>query len=238
MKKIILTTGTCALIYALIVLIMTNINTGIVVFTGLVLIVIIYGFWFDRLNKIVHIIMVMAATVFFSVISFLALYGNNHTTDFTEDVVFVLGSGLVDDEIQPTLKARLEQALLYYENNPHAIFILCGGYGARQTISEAYAMANFLIAAGIPADSLILEALSTSTYENFAFATQILANYFPDGFRLTIITNNFHMYRAGFLARHFELEPTYFSAPTPFLEWAGNFTRELLAVFNTWLFQT
>ena len=118
------------------------------------------------------------------------------------------------------------------------MFIVCGGYGKDQTISEARAMEDFLVVAGIPYDQIIMEDLSTSTYENFVFTIDILVNYFPDGFRSVVITNNFHMYRVGCLARHLGLEPARFGASTPFFTWAHNFTREFMAVFNTWLFQT
>ena len=238
MKKIILTIGIVGVIYALMALLMAYVGIGLVVFTGLALVVVIYGFLFDRMCKFIHLLMGFSATVFFSMIIFLAIYGSIHTTEFTEDVVFVLGAGLVDDEIAPTLESRLKQALLYYANNPDAMFIVCGGYGKNQTISEARAMADFLIAGGISYEQIILEDLSTNTYENFSFAIDILVAYFPDGFQSVVITNNFHMYRAGYLARYLGIEPTRFGASTPFLTWAHNFTREFMAVFNTWLFQT
>jgi len=238
MKKIILTIGILTLIYTLITAIATGIGIGLFLFIFLTIIVVIYGLLFDRVHKLIHILMGAGFATFFGMISFLAIYGSIHTTDFTEDVVFVLGAGLVADEVTPTLEARLNQTLQYFEYNPNAVFIVCGGYGTGQTISEARAMADFLVASGIPYEQIILEDLSTNTYENFAFAIDILAEYFPDGFSSVVITNNFHMYRSGYLARHLGLEPTRFGASTPFWTWPRNFTREFMAVFNTWLFQT
>ena len=238
MKKIVLIIGIAALIYALITAILIGFGIGLFIFTVLTIIVITYGLLFDKVHKLIHILMGAGFATFFGMITFLAIYGNIHTADFTEDVVFVLGAGLVADEIPPTLEARLNQALLYFEQNSRAMFIVCGGYGEGQTISEARAMADFLIAGGIPYEQIILEDLSTNTYENFAFAIDILAEYFPDGFRSVVVTNDFHMYRSGYLARHLGLEPTRFGAPTPPRTWSRNFTREFMAVFNTWLFQT
>ena len=197
-----------------------------------------YSLVFETVTKVVHITICVIYAIPIVVITFLAIYGNISTTDFTEDVVFVLGAGLEEDEILPALQARLDQALLYFENNPNAIFVVCGGYGDGQTVSEARAMGGFLITRGVPYEQVIFEDLSTNTYENFAFALELLDEYFPDGFRSVIITNNFHMYRAGYLARHFGIRPTRFAARTPILTWHSNYMREFMAVFNTWFFQT
>jgi len=238
MKKVILIIGIVALIYALLEMVFTGPVIGLMMFMFLITILIIYGILFDSIHQLIHILIGVGTTIFFGIISFLAIYGSIHTTDFTEDVVFVLGAGLVEDQILASLEARLDQTLLYFERNPNAMFVVCGGYGEGQTISEARAMADFLIAGGVPYEQIILEDLSTNTYENLVFALEILAEYFPDGFRSVVVTNHFHMYRSGYLARHLGLEPTRFGAPTPFMTWAGNYTREFMAVFNTWLFQT
>lgn len=238
MKKIILTIGIFLLFLGLEIVISHNFSIVALLYflagTGLIA----YSKVFEKVTRLVHTILSILYAVPIIVIAFLVIYGSIHTTDFTEDVVFVLGAGLRDDEILPTLEARLEQTLLYFENNPDALFVVCGGYGEGQTISEARAMADFLIAGGIPSEQIMLEDLSTSTYENFTFALQLLDEKFPDGFSSVIITNNFHIYRSGYLARHLGIEPTHFGAHTPILAWHVTFMREFMAVFNTWLFQT
>ena len=196
---------------------------------------ILYGLNLEKLTSVVHIAVVTMFAIPIAMMIFLGAYGSNQTADFSEDVVFVLGAGLREDEIQPTLMARLHQALLYFERNPDAMFVVCGGYGAGNTISEASAMAGFLLDNGIPSEQIILENSSTNTYENFVFGVELVSNYFSDGFRATVITNNFHIYRAGYLARDLGIDLTHFGAPTPILTWHVNFPREVLAVFNAWL---
>lgn len=198
----------------------------------------VLGIFFNKFGKVLRWLAGLIYAVPLLMISFLAIYGNIPTTDFSEDVVFVLGAGLSNDQILPTLEARLDQALVYFEKNPAAIFIVCGGYGENQTISEAQAMAGYLMAGGIPQDQILLEDKSTNTYENFAFALEILEREFPEGFTSVIITSNFHIYRSGYLASHFGIQPQRFGAPTPFQMWHSNYMREFLAVFNTWLVQT
>jgi len=229
-----------------VILILLGLNSLIFhdqIFAGMIylsagVILIIYDIVFTKVKRLVHFAMGILYFIPILMVGFLAIYGSNHTTDFTENVVFVLGAGLRDDEILPTLEARLNQTLLYFEQNSDAIFVVCGGYGEDQTISEARAMADFLVAGGIPYVQIILEDASTSTYENFYFAMALLNEHFPDGFSSVIITNNFHIYRSGFIARHLGLDPTHFGAPTPIRTLGGNYIREIFAVINTWLFQT
>jgi len=238
MKKIIFAIGIILILLGLDIIIFQRL--GIVPFAYFAAggALIFYSKIFDSVTKFVHVTIAIIYAIPVIMIAFLAIYGSAVTTDFTEDVVFVLGAGLEDDQILPPLAARLNQALQYFERNPDAMFIVCGGYGEDQTISEASAMADFLIDKGMPAEQIILEDLSTNTYENFAFALDILTEYFPDGFSSVVVTNNFHLYRAGYIARHLGISPTRYGARTPILSWHSAYMREFLAVFNTWILQT
>lgn len=196
---------------------------------------IIAGYYFDRLTKLQKISLAILYSIPLVLILIIVLFGRTHTTDFNEDVVFVLGAGLRNDEIRPTLQARLDQAVVYFEQNSAAIFIVCGGYGKKQTISEAEAMASYLIAAGIPEQQVLLEDRSTNTYENFEFAIEILNNYFPTGFNGVVITNDFHIFRSKHYARVHGIEVNRFGSSTPILTWHANFMREAIAVATLWL---
>lgn len=237
-KSLLITAGMLLLFLGLDVLIFwqTVSVAGLYFLGGFVLIG--YAILRNKLKMWVHVGVCMSYLLPLLAVVILAVYGRIPTADFTEDVVFVLGAGLRNDEILPTLEARLNRALDYFGENPSAMFVVCGGYGAGQTMSEARAMADFLIAGGIPVANIILEDASTSTYENLLFAQNILVAYFPEGFRATVVTNAFHQYRAGYLARYLGIDATRYGAPTPFYTWHHNYIRELLAIVNTWLFQT
>jgi len=212
----------------------------IVIFLYLIgaVILIMHGLMYQMNRKILNSVVIAIFMIpVFNILAF-GIYGSIQTTDFNEDVVFVLGAGLVNDEIQPILNRRLLQAVSYFEKNPDSIFIVCGGLGINQTISEARAMANFLIENGIPESQVLLEDKSTNTFENFKFAIEILENHFPNGFTSVIITNNFHQYRSSFLARYLSINPNRYPAQTPFFTWHRNYPRELLAIINTWVNQT
>lgn len=238
MKKILTVLGLLLMILGSITLIFFIVIpvAALYIFAGLLLV--IYAKYFEKVKIWLHCLAIIIFLIPASGLTFLAVYGSIHTTDFSEDVVFVLGAGLRNDEILSSLGSRLNQAVVYFQHNPDAIFIVCGGYGEGQSISEARAMANFLIAHGIPEAQIILEDASTSTYENFRFAIEILEAYFPDGFSSVIITNAFHQYRSGYLARYLGINPTRFGSSTPISMLHTSYVREMLAVINTWLFQT
>ena len=237
-KKIIVAIGIILILFSLDMLLQQRSGFAAAVYFLAGLTLLLYSKVFEKVTNLVHTTVAIIYTIPLIMMLILAVYGNIHTTNFDEDVVFVLGAGLRDDEIMSSLEARLNQTLRYYENNPGALFIVCGGYGVDQTISEARAIADFLIAGGIPSEQILLEDASTSTYENFRFALEILDEHFEDGFSSVVVTNVFHQYRAGYLARHLGINPTRFGAATPFLNWHGSYMREILAVVNTWLFQT
>lgn len=238
MKQLVLIIGILLILLGLEITISYEFGVVALVYFLAGALLVVYSFMVDRVTRWVHVAIGILYAVPIIGMLLLAIYGNHHTTDFTEDVVFVLGAGLIDDEIPPSLEARLDQALLYFDRNPDATFIVCGGYGEGQTISEARAMADFLIVGGIPENQILLEDVSTNTYENFLFALELVNEQFPEGFDSVVITNHFHMYRSGYLAHHLGIEPARFGAPTPIHTWHRNFMREFLAVFNTWWFQT
>ena len=238
MKKIIFSFSIVTLIISLMVLIFQSFDYVFIAYLFASIVFFVHYQFFDKIPKLGHVGLSILYSLPVAMMIFIIVYGNRHTTDFTEDVVFVLGAGLQNNEITATIEARLNQTLQYFERNPEAMFILCGGYGDDQMISEARAMANFLITNGIPAHQIIIEDLSTSTFENFKFGLTILEDYFPDGFSAVIITNNFHIYRAGYLARYLGINPSHFGASTPMRMWHHHFVREWMALFNTWLFQT
>jgi len=89
-----------------------------------------------------------------------------------------------------------------------------------------------LTARGIPRDKILLEELSTSTYENLVFAREILEEHFSDGFRAVLITNDFHIYRAVRTARRAGIDVNRIGAYTNWYTWPVNYLREILAVLN------
>ncbi len=96
------------------------------------------------------------------------------------DYVIVLGAQVRGTSPSLSLKKRLERAAEYAEENPGTIFILSGGQGPDEGISEAECMYQYLVAAGVPEDRLIKEDASTSTRENLTFSAEIIRGLAAD----------------------------------------------------------
>jgi len=231
--RLILFVGACALlINAIWLAVTTNMHHGHVLQSLLGVAVLVYVRYFNRFSRKIHLTSVILIAI--PAICALALffYGNSGRPDFSEDVVIVLGAGLNGEEVGSHLARRLTTAVDYLEQNPNAMVIVCGGLGAAQTITEAEAMARYLVAHGIAAERIIQEDLSTTTHENLLFAQEILARYFPDGFRAALITNDFHIFRATAMARDIGLDVVPLGAHTPTFTIGVNYLREMLAIVH------
>jgi len=214
-----------------------NLHLGYYLQTTVSIVFILYGMFFNKISNKIHILsgsVCLAAVIF---IVFLAAYGKTSNVDYTEDVIIVLGAGLrADNEVSPHLARRLISAIEYFDRNPNALIIVCGGLGAGREITEAEAMERFLTARGVPLESIIQEDMSTSTYENLVFAKEILESYFPDGFRAVLITSDFHIYRAVRTAQDIGLTVNRLGAHTPRGTLPVNYLREMMAVMYMWVF--
>jgi len=118
------------------------------------------------------------------------------------DAVIVLGAGVNGTQPSLTLRTRLDAALEYLEDYPDIPVVLTGGQGYGENITEAQCMYNYLTARGVDPARIILEERATSTAENFAFSKPLLqeAGIEPATNLIAVVTNDFHIYRANFIA--------------------------------------
>lgn len=145
----------------------------------------------------------------------------------------VLGAALWDNEPSPALKERLNLALQLLKQHKIDYLILSGGKG-KAKISEAEAMAQYLINRGISKERIILEAKSSNTKENMLYSAKLIQQY---GFQeVYIITHDYHMFRALAYARKAKIQ----AAPAPVhstVLWPPfHKTRECLAMIKQYLF--
>lgn len=150
------------------------------------------------------------------------------------DLVILLGAGLVNNQPSATLERRIATAAEYLRNHAPTPIIVCGGVGRGQTRSEAEAMRDGLIQWGIPAEQISMEAQSTSTDENLRFARQITQREQPSSsaLRVLIVTSNYHLGRAKYLARRHGFTPFGLPAPTPWSILPNAALRESLAIIK------
>jgi uncharacterized SAM-binding protein YcdF (DUF218 family) len=152
------------------------------------------------------------------------------------DFVVVLGAGLHDgDRVPPLLASRLDRARRVYQalagrREASPLLIVSGGQGHDERISEAEAMARYLIERGVPADHVLREDRSRTTEENLRFSHAIMSELKPD-YRCLVVTNNFHVFRAALTARRTGVRGQVIGAPTAAYFWPNATIREFAAVF-------
>ena len=91
-------------------------------------------------------------------------------------------------------------------------------------------MAAYLTARGVPADRLLLEDKSRTTEENLLFSKAIMDEIRP-GARVTVVTSDFHAFRAALLARRLGLRGQVTGARVAGYYRPSAMLREFAAVF-------
>ncbi len=152
------------------------------------------------------------------------------------DFVVILGSGLAGgDRVPPLLAGLLERGLRVHQalsrrRQPGPVVIVSGGKGTDERVSEAEAMARYLIDRGLPGDQVVREDQSRTTEENLAFSQAIMARSRP-GYRCIIVTSNYHVFRAAIIARRLNVNGQVTGARTAGYYWPSAMLREFAAVF-------
>lgn len=179
------------------------------------------------LPKFVNVIIVVTQVAFLASAGFLAWHGNSSDVDYREDAVIVLGSAVHGSTISDTVKARLDAAVAYHEQNPSAWIVVTGGQGPQEGMTEAHVAETYLESRGIFDDQILREEKSTSTEENFVFAKLLLDKQLGPNYRVVFITDDFHVFRAERTARSAGLAaPTHLSCQSPWYFWPSNYARE------------
>jgi len=150
------------------------------------------------------------------------------------DYVIIHGCGLKNGEqLTRLLSDRVDKAMeIYRRCKIKPIIIPSGGRGGDETISEAQAMKNYLLAHGIPEESILLEDGSATTRENL-LNSKALIDAREGGKRTALISSNYHIYRCLRLAREVGLKCIGIGARVAFYYWPSALIREFIAVFVT-----
>ena len=155
------------------------------------------------------------------------------TPDVPCQYMIVLGAGVNGTKPSLILSERINRAYSYLTEHPDVICVLSGGQGSGEDISEAQCMYEQLTAKGILPTRLLLEDNSANTRENIRFSLDVLEQ--ATGQRpktAAIISNEFHLYRAGLFAKEQGLQMVGIPAQTTWLSLRVNyFLREIVAVW-------
>ncbi|MBQ1523077.1 MAG: YdcF family protein, partial [Erysipelotrichaceae bacterium] len=164
-------------------------------------------------GRVLSLIFVLTLLLNSAFSGFMLLSGSDKNTEGA-DYVLVMGFGLVDDQMDEILKARCDKAIEYLQQNPGTTAVLCGGVTRGSTISEALAMKNYIVKAGIPESRLLLEDGSTNTKTNLSNAKGMINT---TG-KIVVISSDYHLFRVREVCRQAGLNARNLAASTPILQ--------------------
>ncbi len=155
---------------------------------------------------------------------------------FDRDCILILGCQITKaGTVTPLLQGRADRALDFARmqedsQGPALLFIPSGGQGPDEVVPEAEAIRRYLREKGVPEDRILAEDQSANTYENLrnsaALIRERLGGREP---RIAFSTTNYHVFRAGILARQLGLQAEGIGSPTRSYFWINAFIREFIA---------
>ncbi len=151
------------------------------------------------------------------------------------DYIVVLGAQVQGDRPSRTLRARLDTALELLEENEEAVCIVSGGQGDDEDATEASVMYAYLVAHGADPERLYREDRSRSTRENLMNAAQIAVSLGLDPRAPALVTSEFHLCRAKYIAGTLGLEAVGVASRTePWILKFNYALREVFAFVKAW----
>ena len=135
------------------------------------------------------------------------------------DSILVLGCGLRNGGPSPMLQDRLEQGLSLYRLSVSDRLLMGGDHGSVE-YDEVNVMKAYAIAAGIPSEQIFMDHAGFSTYESMYRARDVFLAQ-----RIVIVTQDYHLYRAVYVARALGLDA--YGVATKSYDYTGQTYRDL-----------
>ena len=157
-----------------------------------------------------------------------------HVPHYDKDYIIILGCMIKKDgTLTPLLKSRVDKALEFAAAQEEAtgkrpVFVVSGGQGEDEIISEAEAMKQYLLSQNIEEDRIRIENRSRNTEENIRFSTELIRRE-NESARIAFSTTNYHVFRAGVLATEQGVEIEGIGSGTKSYFWINAFIREFIA---------
>jgi vancomycin permeability regulator SanA len=141
------------------------------------------------------------------------------------DCILILGCGVHSDgSPSDMLHDRLRRGVELYELGAAPKLLMSGDHG-RKGYDEVDAMKHFAVDAGIDSDDVFMDHAGFSTYESMYRAKEIF-----QAKRIIIVTQEYHLYRAIYIAESLGLEA--YGVSSDYRAYSGQFrmdVREILA---------
>ena len=168
------------------------------------------------------------------------------------DYIIIHGAGLDGTRPTPLLAGRIDKALeLWNKQHQQGKFVASGGRGADEVVSEAQAMRDYLLEKGVPADAILMEDKSTTTWENLKNSIAVIrADRTTSGgtdaasddvtasdsagacgdFTTAVVSSDFHVFRCAEYAHNLGIKADGIGSHTKGWYWPTAFIREFIAI--------
>ncbi len=146
------------------------------------------------------------------------------------DCIIVLGCQVKDDgSLSHMLRDRLMRGLEVYEAGAAPKLLMSGDHG-REDYDEVGAMKDYAIENGVPSEDVFMDHAGFSTYETVYRAKEIF-----EADKVIIVTQEYHLYRALYIAKQLGVEA--YGVSSDLNTYAGQSMRdfrEVLARCKDW----
>lgn len=116
------------------------------------------------------------------------------------DYIIVLGAGIRNKRPSPLLEDRLTKAIELYNKNESVKIIMSGDH-IKADYNEVGVMKNYAIEKGVPEENIIMDHAGVSTYDTIYRAKNLFKAK-----KVVIVTQEYHLYRALYIAKKLGLE--------------------------------
>ena len=135
------------------------------------------------------------------------------------DCIIVLGAGVWGNDPSPMLEDRLLKGIELYNEDVAPKIIMSGDHGQIE-YDEVNIMKEYASSLGIPSEDIFMDHAGFSTYESIYRAKEIF-----EAKNIVIVTQEYHLYRALYIANKLDLNAYGVSANPR--KYAGQLYREV-----------
>lgn len=187
-------------------------------------------------GRILIALTALSMTVIFGAMAAIIVEGRDDVMpEKAPQFVVVLGAQIQGDQPSLTLKKRLDRAYEYLTEHPEASAFVSGGQGPDEQQTEASVMSAYLTARGIDPSRIVEETEASDTRENLLFSAELAKERGIDTGSVLIITSDFHMPRAKYIAGKLGMTPYGLTSDTwPWILKVNYQLREVFAFVKAW----
>ena len=178
----------------------------------------------NKIIKYIIIAIVILIVVALAINSYVRISTKNQIIDDYSslkdiDCIVVLGAAVWGDKPSPMLEDRIKTAIELYKNGVSNKIIMSGDH-INEDYDEVNIMKKYAIENGVASEDIFMDHAGFSTYESIYRAKEIFGAK-----KIIIVTQEYHLYRALYIAKTMGIE-AYGVGADP-RQYVGAFNREV-----------